>query len=156
MTGFNWAPAGWALCNGQQLPISEYETLFNLIGTTYGGDGQETFNLPNLSSRFPMHRGNTQLGESGGVESVTLSGQQVAQHNHMFLATTALGSQGTPGNVAPAQSPTVQYYAEDAASSPMAGGMIGPTGGNQPHENMHPFQAVNFIISLFGIYPPPN
>lgn len=156
MTGMNWAPVGWALCNGQTLPISEYETLFNLIGTTYGGDGQETFNLPDLSSRFPLHQGQSQLAETAGVESVTLTLQQMPVHNHALLATTALASQGTPGNVAPAQAPTVQIYAEDTASVQMAPGMIGPVGGNQPHENMHPFQVINFIISLFGIYPQPS
>jgi microcystin-dependent protein len=153
----NFAPQGWAFCDGSLVPISENDTLFNLIGTTYGGDGQETFALPNLSSRVPVHR-SAQLpqGQMGGVEEVTLTIPQMPNHNHPFFATTSLGNQPTPGNNTTAQSGTIQWYTEDNANAPLAPQALTPTGGNQPHDNMHPFLAMTYIISLYGIYPPPN
>ncbi|HVF06437.1 MAG TPA: tail fiber protein [Frankiaceae bacterium] len=152
-----FAPVGWALCNGQLLPISENETLFQLIGTTYGGDGETTFALPNLQSRIPNHQGTASvsyvLGQMGGQESVTLTTQQIPVHNHPFLASTAVGDQVTPAGNLPANSPNVQPYINDVPDGNMNQTAILPTGGSQPHENMHPFLCVNFIISLFGLFP---
>jgi len=155
----NWAPAGWELCNGQLLPISENETLFQLIGTTYGGDGEETFALPNLQSRIPMHRnlnGPHTLGEMAGTEEVTLTSAQMPNHTHAFLASTALANQPTPGGNLPAQSGTVQLYTEDSANVALSPQSLSPTGGSQPHDNMHPYYVVTFIISLFGEFPRPT
>jgi microcystin-dependent protein len=159
MLGSNWAPAGWALCNGQHVYISENETLFQLIGTTYGGDGQETFALPDLQSRIPMHRPTANalnLGTMAGVEEVTLTLQQIPNHTHAFMATTALANQPTPAGNLPAQSGTVQLYTEDSAAQNLAPQMIGPTGGSQPHDNMHPYYVITFIISLYGEFPSPT
>lgn len=153
-----FAPVGWLMCDGSQLPISEYDALFNLIGTTYGGDGQETFSLPDLRGRVPLHRsGSFPLGSVGGVESVTLTQAQMPSHTHAFNATTALANQPTPGGNTPAQSGTVQLYTEDSANVPLDPQALLPSpGGNQPHENMHPFQVLNYIIAVYGIYPSPS
>jgi microcystin-dependent protein len=150
----NFAPAGWMFCEGQLLPISEYETLFNLIGTTYGGDGQSTFALPDLRGRLPLHFGNGfTLAETGGVETVTLTVAQIPQHTHAFLASTATGDQVSPaGNVA-ASSFNVTPYINDVANGNMNAGAISSTGGSQPHNNFQPYLCVDFIISLFGIFP---
>jgi microcystin-dependent protein len=151
-----FAPVGWEKCSGQLLLISEYETLFQLIGTTYGGDGQETFALPDLQSRFPLHQDQANgfgIGSMAGAEQVTLTAQQIPVHTHNFLATTALATQPTPGGNVPAQSGTVQLYTEDSASVALAPQAIGPTGGSQPHDNMQPYLVLNFIISLFGEFP---
>jgi microcystin-dependent protein len=156
MFGGTFAPVGWMLCQGQILPISEYETLFNLIGTMYGGDGQETFGLPNLASRIPMHMGNgVQMGEVGGVESVTLTTQQIPQHNHLFMCNTAASSTAVPTNNVLAQ-PTgagVSIYFPAQGAQTLAANTMTPVGGSQPHDNMQPFQVINFIISLYGVYP---
>jgi microcystin-dependent protein len=156
----NWAPVGWALCNGDHLPISENEVLFQLIGTTYGGDGESDFALPNLRSRIPMHKTNggshDVLGEMAGTEEVTLTSSQMPNHPHAFLASTALANQPTPGGNLPAQSGTVQLYTEDSANVALAPQSLAPTGGNQPHDNMHPYYVVTFIISLFGEFPRPT
>lgn len=155
----NFAPAGWAFCWGQLIPIAENDALFVLIGTTYGGDGQETFALPNLAARIPMHRvlnGTPVLAEMGGVEEVTLTTNQTPVHNHAFLATTGLANQGTPGGVTTAQSGTVQLFTEDTAAASLAAQAVQPVGGSQPHDNMHPYQCVSFIISLFGLFPRPT
>jgi microcystin-dependent protein len=157
MFGGNFEIAGWAFCDGRLLPIAENETLFQLIGTTYGGDGQETFALPNLNARFPLHQGNGFiLGEMAGTEEVTLTMQQIPTHNHAFLATTALANQPTPGGNVPAQSGTVQLWTEDSPTAALATQALAPVGGSQPHENMHPFLAINYIISLFGEFPLQN
>jgi microcystin-dependent protein len=159
MFGGNFAPAGWAFCNGQLMPISENESLFILIGTTYGGDGESTFALPNLQSRFPVHQGSGPggqtftLGEMAGTEQETLTVNQIPTHSHAFLATTALANQPTPGNNVPAQSGTVQLYVEAPPALVMGANAIQPIGGSQPHDNMHPFLVINFIISLFGEFP---
>jgi microcystin-dependent protein len=158
----NFAPAGWMFCDGQTLPISENETLFQLIGTTYGGDGQETFNLPNLQSRIPIHMGtnagiNFQLAETGGVESVTLTINQIPSHTHPFTASTSNGTQVNPGGAVIASSlSSVKPYLQDQTTVQMSSQSIGPAGGSQPHENRQPFLCVNFIISLFGIFPSPT
>jgi len=156
----NFAPAGWMFCEGQSLPISEYETLFQLIGTTYGGDGESTFDLPNLASRVPMHFGTGpdgttyQIGEAAGTEQETLSIQQIPSHTHPLVASQANGTQTNPGGQLLAGSiSSVQLLVDDTAGTAMAGNTITPTGGSQPHENCQPFLCVNFIISLFGIFP---
>ena len=105
----NFNPNGWMFCQGQTLPISQYETLFQLIGTTYGGDGEETFNLPNLSGRLPLHQGSGYvIGQMAGVEEVTLTTQQIASHSHPFMATTNIGGASAPGNSVLAQSSTIK------------------------------------------------
>jgi microcystin-dependent protein len=150
----NFAPAGWMFCEGQLLPISENETLFNLIGTTYGGDGQSTFALPDLRGRLPLHFGNGfTLAETGGAETITLTVSQIPAHNHALLASTTGGDQVSPlGNV-PASSFNVTPYINDVANGNMAASAVSPTGGSQPHNNFQPYLCVDFIISLFGIFP---
>jgi microcystin-dependent protein len=150
----NFAPAGWMFCSGQLLPISENETLFNLIGTTYGGDGQSTFALPNLQSRVPIHFGNGfTLAETGGVEQVTLSVSQVPAHSHALLGSTGNAPQANPSGNVLATSTVLKPYGSDTADTPMAATSIGPAGGSQPHSNLQPYGCLNYIISLFGIYP---
>jgi microcystin-dependent protein len=150
----NFAPAGWMFCEGQLLPISEYETLFNLIGTTYGGDGQSTFALPDLRGRIPIHFGNGfTLAETGGVEEVTLTVAQIPGHSHPMLATLNAGDQGNPGGNVTAQNTAVQLYVEDDPNINTGASAIGSTGGSQPHNNFQPYLCVDFIISLFGIFP---
>jgi microcystin-dependent protein len=155
----NFAPAGWMFCEGQLLPISEYETLFNLIGTTYGGDGQSTFALPDLRGRLPIHQGNGfTLAEDGGVETVTLSVPQIPAHSHAFLATVAAGGSAVPtNNVLGALSTAGNLlYIPAAGTTPMAPNACGSIGGSQPHDNFQPYLCVNFIISLFGVFPSPT
>ena len=159
MFGGSFAPAGWAFCNGAILPIAENDALFTLIGTTYGGDGEETFALPNLSSRYPIHQGTSpttgttyQLGETGGTESVTLTVNQIPAHSHPPLANSNAGNSGTPTNSVWAK-PTTSLYAAPPQNTNMAASAVLPAGGSQPHENMMPFLCVSFIISLFGIFP---
>jgi microcystin-dependent protein len=153
----SFAPAGWALCNGQPIPISENDILFTLIGTTYGGDGQETFNLPNLQSRVPMHQGTFggqtfTLGEMAGVESVTLTTQQIPIHTHAPLASGAgAASQSPASNVAAVGSG--QIYSSANSPTALNAQAISPVGGSQPHENIQPYLCINFIISLFGVFP---
>jgi len=161
MFGGTFAPAGWAFCNGALMPISENETLFNLIGTTYGGDGQETFALPDLQGRVPVHAGqgpgisqNYQIGEKGGVESVTLTVQQITAHTHAMLASNANGQQPQPTNMYLAQTnPGFPYVALSQPFKSLNANSVGLSGGSQPHENMSPYVAINFIISLFGVFP---
>jgi microcystin-dependent protein len=152
----NFAPAGWMFCEGQQLPISENETLFQLIGTTYGGDGESTFNLPDLQGRIPIHQGNSAiLAETGGSEQVTLTVQQIATHPHPLLASNQVAADRNPANAVLAQALS-QIYINDTPATNMAAGAIGPVGGNQPHANVQPYLCLNFIISLFGIFPSPT
>jgi microcystin-dependent protein len=152
----NFAPAGWMLCDGQVLPISENETLFQLIGTTYGGDGQETFALPNLQSRIPIHQGGASvLAETGGVEQVTLTTQQIPSHPHSFFAVDS-GTRGdtvSPAGLIPAESYNIVPYINEAPNGSFNANAINPSGGSQPHENRQPFLVINFIISLFGLFP---
>lgn len=152
----NFAPAGWMFCEGQLLPISEYETLFNLIGTTYGGDGQSTFALPDLRGRLPIHQGGGfTLAESGGVEEVTLTVQQIPAHSHPYLATTNLAAASSPqGNVVAALNVAANdIYIPAAGTTPLSPNAISATGGSQPHSNFQPYLCINFIISLFGVFP---
>jgi microcystin-dependent protein len=169
MFGGSFAPAGWMTCDGQLLPISEYETLFNLIGTTYGGDGQSTFALPNLAARLPIHMGSNgtttyQLAENGGVTSVTLTTNQIPAHTHPVVADNNAGTTGGPTNAYYATAaPTKAYTVPNAPNNPDApifrnfnAGVLPVQGGSQPHDNMQPYLAVTFIISLFGIFPSPT
>jgi microcystin-dependent protein len=159
MFGGNFAPAGWMFCDGQLLPISENETLFQLIGTTYGGDGESTFALPNLQGRIPIHLGTGssgttyQLAESGGVEAVTLTVNQIPAHSHPFLASGDTGNQVNPANNLPSNSQGAIPYIEDAPTLNMNVQIISSVGGSQPHTNFQPYLCINFIISLFGIFP---
>jgi microcystin-dependent protein len=158
MFGGSFAPAGWAFCNGQVLAIADNPYLFTVIGTTYGGDGQTTFALPNLQSRIPIHKGqgsglsNYQMGEQGGVEQVTLTTNQIPSHTHLPLASNTGGS----------DNPNNSYWGDSALGKPYGAAPPGllmnpatmtPAGGSQPHENMLPFLCVTYIISLFGVVP---
>ena len=163
MFGGSFAPAGWAMCQGQSMAISENDTLFNLIGTTYGGDGQETFNLPDLQGRAPMHSGqgpgitqNYQIGEQAGVESVTLNAQQTPIHTHSFLGSSAAATLTSPSGSVVGTSAQVDYLTIATASVAMNANAITPVGGSQPHDNMQPYLVITFIISLFGVYPSQN
>lgn len=153
----NFAPAGWMFCEGQLLPISENETLFQLIGTTYGGDGESTFALPDLRGRIPVHMGNGFiLAETGGAEEITLTTQQIPAHSHPFLASTNIANQSSPANNVVAQSSAADLYIEDVPDVSLAPNSISPVGGSQPHTNFQPYLCVDFIISLFGIFPSPT
>jgi microcystin-dependent protein len=155
----NFAPAGWMLCQGQTLPISENDILFTLIGTTYGGDGQETFNLPDLQSRVPIHMGTGkdgityQLAEMAGTEQETLTVQQTPIHNHPVTASTNFGNTAQAANLVLGASSTFDLYVDSPSTSAMSNQAITPAGGSQPHENTQPFLCINFIISLFGVFP---
>ncbi|MDT4898420.1 MAG: hypothetical protein QOH25_3497 [Acidobacteriota bacterium] len=152
----NFAPAGWMFCEGQLLPISENETLFQLIGTTYGGDGQSTFGLPDLRGRLPQHQGNGFiLAEAGGTEEVTLTVNQMPVHNHTFLATSASPTTTNPQGALLAQ-PTATIYNAGTSLVAMAAQAILPAGGSQPHTNFQPYLCIDFIISLYGIFPSPT
>lgn len=160
MFGGNFAPAGWAFCDGALMAISENDTLFTLIGTTYGGDGQETFGLPDLRGRAPLHMGTDKsgntytIGEQFGVESVTLKTQQIPVHNHALIASTAAGLQNSPANQVIAASPSVKVFIQDTPDSTLNNAnSVTQTGGSQPHDNMQPYLCINFIISLYGIFP---
>jgi len=152
----NFAPAGWAFCEGQLLPISENDTLFNLIGTTYGGDGQSTFALPDLRGRAPVHQGNGYiLAETGGVEAVTLTVSQIAVHNHTLLY--GMGSQQSPAGGLLGVTPARDFrFSSQAATGSLHANALQSVGGSQPHENRSPYLALSYIISLFGIFPSPT
>lgn len=158
----NFAPAGWMFCEGQSLPISENETLFQLIGTTYGGDGQNTFALPDLRGRAPVHMGqgpgisqNYQMGELGGLEMVTLTTTQIAAHNHALVY--GMGSQASPAVGLLGVTPARDFrYSSAAVTGNMPASTLQPAGGSQPHENRSPYLALSYIISLFGIFPSPT
>jgi microcystin-dependent protein len=151
----NFAPAGWMFCEGQLLPISEYETLFTLIGTTYGGDGQSTFALPDLQGRIPVHQGNGfPLAEAGGAEAITLTASQIPAHAHPVLASTATATTRNPvPNAAPGVAAGDVYVGSLDAVPLNQAQAIMSTGGSQPHNNFQPYLCINFIISLFGIFP---
>jgi len=157
--GFNYAPQGWLSCNGQLVPISEYEVLFALIGTTYGGDGQNTFALPDLQGRASFGAGQSQLGpfysigQKAGSEYVTLIQQNLPTHTHLIQAQSAPASSSTPSANVPATGPKI--YGAGPASSPMTD-VISIAGANNPHENRQPFLALNWCICWAGIYPPPS
>jgi microcystin-dependent protein len=153
----NFAPAGWMFCEGQLLPIAENETLFNLIGTTYGGDGQSTFALPDLRGRIPIHQGNGFiLAETGGAEEITLTVQQIPAHSHAFLGTTSVPNDTNAINNVVGQPSSGFPYLNAPPTVAMAPGGVTQTGGSQPHTNFQPYLCVDFIISLFGIFPSPS
>lgn len=153
----NFAPAGWMFCEGQLLPISENETLFNLIGTTYGGDGQSTFALPDLRGRIPIHQGNGFiLAETGGAEEITLTVNQIAAHSHPLLASGDIGNQVDTTNNLTSNSQGALPYIESPTTLNMNPQAITAVGGSQPHTNFQPYLCINFIISLFGIFPSPT
>ena len=171
MFGGSFAPAGWAMCQGQLMPISENETLFNLIGTIYGGDGQSTFGLPDLQGRVPMHMGqgpgisqNYQIGEKAGVESVTLTTQQTPSHTHPAIASNNAADTNIPtantilASMGPAGIAQVPCYLPfpNANQVNLQAQSIGISGGSQPHDNMQQYLCITFIISLFGIFPSQN
>ena len=155
----NFPPVGWAFCDGQLMTISENDAMFVLIGTTYGGDGESTFALPNLQSRIPIHMGagpdgvTYQLAEAAGTESVTLTSQQIPIHTHALLGSTSGATAGNPQGQVLGQSGQVQYMIEADATLAMNANSITPVGGSQPHENCQPFLCINYIISLFGLFP---
>src|SRR5690349_1650829 len=155
----NFAPAGWMFCEGQLLPISENETLFQLIGTTYGGDGQSTFALPDLRGRLPLHQGNGFiLAETGGAEEITLPTTQIPAHTHPLLGSTANSSSPSPTAMVGARITVAAVFesGNDNPAQPISPQAVGPVGGSQPHTNFQPYLCINFIISLFGIFPSPT
>ena len=167
MFGGNFPPVGWAFCDGQLMSIAENDTLYNLIGTTYGGDGQNTFGIPDLRGRVVTHWGASQgetyvIGQQGGVETVTLTTSQIPQHTHPVAATTATGDTGAPtastmlATGGPGGSTLYPYGTYGGNQVVTSGASTLSSGGSQPHENMQPYLAVNFIISLYGIYPSQN
>jgi len=154
MFGGNFAPAGWMFCDGQLLPISENETLFQLIGTTYGGDGESTFALPDLRGRVPIHQGNGFiLAETGGAEEITLTVQQIPVHTHPFTGAAATGTATSASNNLPANSQNITPYINQSPNANMNAAVVSPAGGSQPHTNFQPYLCIDFIISLFGIFP---
>jgi microcystin-dependent protein len=160
LVAFNFAPVGWALCNGQLLQISQNDALFALIGTTYGGDGQTTFALPNLQSRIPIHHGqgtgtsNYVLGQVSGSEQVTLTSAQIPSHSHTAQCLSASSNNQSPVGAIWGLATTDQpYKSAEVGTASMSAGAIGPAGGSQPHPNLMPYQALNYIIALAGIFP---
>jgi microcystin-dependent protein len=161
MAGFNFAPVGWLPCDGSLQSISNYDALYNLIGTTYGGDGQSTFGMPDLRSRVPIHQGTESsggtytLGMAAGTESVTLTSQQLGVHTHPFAASSVGGGQQGPGNAYPAMNSTPFYVPDTNPANlvALAPNAIAPQGGSLPHNNIMPYLCVNFFISYQGIYP---
>lgn len=158
----NFEPNGWRFCDGRAMSIAENDVLFNLLGTTYGGDGVTTFNLPDLQSRIPIHQGTGSsgttyiLGESGGVEQVTLTVNQIPVHTHPAVGAQVTGDQTSLNGALPANSVTITPYLNTAPDTPFNAAAVAPVGGSQPHENLQPYLCINFIISLFGVYPSPT
>ena len=153
----NFAPVGWAFCDGRSLSIPDYNTLYSLIGTTYGGDSQ-TFKVPNLSSRFPIHQGTGggdtyTLGQPGGTENVTLTTGQLPLHTHPATCSSVAATGTAPANCVPALATVAAFSKENPPNVPMAGQALTPFGSSLPHDNVQPFLVVNFIIALVGIYP---
>lgn len=156
MFSWDWAPRGWALCEGQLLNITQYTALFALLGTQYGGDGRTTFALPDLRGRAPIHFGpdHTQ-GEMDGVEAVMLTTASMPAHPHSFLGTSSTASKKTPaGVIGTDTSATANFMAPDTAPLTISPVSLAPVGGNQPHENMQPFLVMNYCIALAGVFPP--
>ena len=157
---FNFAPKGWAFCDGQLMPISQNTALFSLLGTTYGGDGKSTFALPNMQGNAPMHPGQGpglslhDLGETGGSETVSLLESEIPSHSHRLLASAADGISTSPVANLWAQGTGVSVWGTTAPNTSFADSAIAPAGGDQPHNNMQPYLTLNFCIALQGVYPP--
>ena len=157
--GFTFAPVNWAFCNGQLQSISQNEALFNLIGTTYGGDGVNTFALPDLRSRVPVHQGsfgsNFVMGQVGGVEAVTLTTQEIPAHTHPIVATSNDGTLKRPvaNTFYAASSSGNNFYESGTTLTALASNTVSSVGSNQPHSNIQPYLTLNWCISLFGIFP---
>ncbi|MDE4135067.1 tail fiber protein [Phaeobacter sp. QD34_3] len=155
----NFAPRGWAFCDGQLLAISQNDALFSLFGTVYGGDGRTTFALPDMRGRLPVHAGSgpglspRRLGAKSGSENVTLTVNQLPSHSHEFHASTAVATLENPQNHLVAEGVGVNFYEADNQNTNMASAMTGNTGGSRSHTNLMPFLCVNFIVALFGIFP---
>ncbi|PJO37916.1 phage tail protein [Delftia acidovorans] len=159
--GFNFAPKGWAFCDGQLLPLSQNTALFSLLGTTYGGDGKSNFSLPNLQGRMPMHPGQGpglslhDLGETGGTETVTLLESEIPRHTHQALAASpADPAVASPAGATLGSAPTRPYIAPASNTSAVTMAPPQAAGGSQPHNNLPPFLVMNFIIALQGVFPP--
>ena len=158
---FNFAPTGWAFCDGQLMPLSQNTALFSLLGTTYGGDGKSTFALPNLKGRAPMHPGQGPglsahtFGESGGSETVTLSESELSAHSHAMMAQSSLATSKTPTGNTLARPAKGQVFAPASANVvALASQAIAPAGGQAPHANMMPYLTCYFCIALYGVFPP--
>lgn len=156
----NFPPSGWLFCEGQTLPISENEVLFQLIGTTYGGDGETTFNLPDLQGRTPIHHGTGQglsprtFAEAGGVEQVTLTTNQIPAHSHPMVVSEAIANLSSPANaMLGVSSQATVFFGDPPGNTTMHPATIEARGGSQPHSNFQPYLCINFIISLFGVFP---
>ncbi len=158
----NFAPQGWALCDGQLLAVSQNDALFSLFGTIYGGDGRTTFGLPDLRGRIPIHAGSgpglssRQIGSKAGSERVTPTVNQLPRHSHPMQATESLADSPNPGGNIAARSTMVDLYTNENPNTALAGASITSIGGNQSHTNLMPFLCVHFIVALFGIYPSRN
>jgi len=162
LVGFNFAPVNYAICNGAVQQISQNDTLFSLIGTTYGGDGVSTFNLPDLRGRVTIHQGQGAglstyvTGQTGGVENVTLLTPQLPSHTHLVMANPGGANATNPLNLVFAGGGQNKPYSDQAPAAAMNNSMVSMTGGSQPHSNQEPFLACNWIIALYGIYPSPS
>ncbi len=157
---FNFAPKGWAFCDGQLMPLSQNTALFSLLGTTYGGDGKSNFALPNLQGNAPMHPGQGpglslhDLGETGGSDTVTLLATEMPGHSHSLMASDQPGEDPSPQGEALARSVGASLYKSAAANVQLADEAVTPAGGSQPHNNLQPYLTLNFCIALQGVYPP--
>jgi microcystin-dependent protein len=155
----NFAPQGWALCQGQLLAVSQNDALFSLLGTIYGGDGRTTFGLPDLRGRLPIHQGTgagltpRTIGSKSGSETVVPTANQLPPHVHSLMASTAPGADSSPAGGVPAESPSVDLYVEEAPTANLNGNAVATAGSNQAHTNLQPTLCVNFIIALVGIFP---
>lgn len=163
LAGFTFAPRGFALCNGQVVTINQNQALFTLLGTHYGGDGQTTFALPNLQGRTPVGFGSSndptwqptpyQIGEAGGVESVTLLEQQLPQHSHLATGTTSSGTVRSPSNALYGTNSADIYGASGGTQVVLSSQTVTPAGGGQPHDNMQPYDVISYCIALSGVFP---
>ena len=155
----NFAPRGWALCDGQLLAVNQHDALFSLLGTIYGGDGRTTFGLPDLRGRLPIHQGTgpglspRPLGQKSGTERITLTANQLASHTHPLQASAEAADQTDPAGNVNAESVTIDQYVSEPLDTTMASTAITKVGGSQPHDNVQPFLCIYFIIALVGIYP---
>ena len=154
MGGWNFAPRNWAQCNGASVEISQNETLYSLLGTTYGGDGVTNFKLPDMRSRLPMHQGlGAAMGQATGAESVTLGTAQIPAHTHPIVGTAVVGVAADPAGLAPATAPVDALTYNPVGNAVPMGNLVGVYGQSQPHENRMPFLCVTFAIALYGVYP---